>query len=173
MRSKVVDSEQFTKFYFRSFRAFYDLKPASIRVFGFILSVIKADVDSFSFYIEDCMKETKYSKTTIYRCLAELCRAEIIARGRNEYEYYINPMVIFNGDRVTFATTYINKNYPEYKTSSSRLKGTIKQMTDDRVLPPFQGQPLTESEARNVQKYGHAYPTLGDVCDAETSEPGD
>ena len=41
--------------------------------------------------------------------MAELISAEIIARGRTEVFFYINPMVIFNGNRVTFAKTYVNK----------------------------------------------------------------
>ena len=57
-----------------------------------------------------------------FRALGELCSAEIIARGRADIEYYINPMCVFNGDRVTFATTYINENYPQYKTHQQKLK---------------------------------------------------
>lgn len=45
----------------------------------------------------------------IYKGLAELITAEIIARGPNEYVWFINPMIVFNGDRVTFAKTYVKK----------------------------------------------------------------
>ena len=34
---------------------------------------------------------------------------EIIARGRADNLYFINPMIAFNGNRVTFAKTYIKK----------------------------------------------------------------
>lgn len=134
MRNKTVDEEQFTKFFYAGFKAFYDLKPATIKVFGFIMNQLKPNSDEFLFFIEDCVKETKYSVATIYRALGELCAAEIIARGRDDIIYYINPMIIFNGDRVTFATTYINKNYPKYHTSQGHLKGTIDTMKEDGML---------------------------------------
>lgn len=140
MRNKAVDEEQFAKFYFDGFKAFFDLKPASIKVFGFILKQLKPNSDEFSFFIEDCVKETKYSVSTIYKSLGELCSADIIARGRTEYNYYINPIVVFNGDRVTFATTFINKHYPKYHTTNGRVKGTIDQMAQENILPLFDNE---------------------------------
>lgn len=141
MRNKTVDEEQFAKFFFAGFKAFFDLKPASIKVFGYILNQLKPNDDSFRFYIDECIEATGYTKMTIYRALGELCSAEIIARGKDEKDYYINPMVVFNGDRVTFATTYINKNYPRYRTTQAQLKGTIevlKEKFDAQPELPFE-----------------------------------
>ena len=137
MRNRVVDSEQFAKFFFAGFKAFFDLKPASIKVFGYILKQLKPNQDSFRFYVEECCKETGYVKMTIYRALGELCAADIIARGKDERDFFINPMVVFNGDRITFATTYINKNFPKYSTSTGKLKGTIDVMSQENILPKY------------------------------------
>ena len=41
--------------------------------------------------------------------LSGLIGSSIIARGKKDYLYFINPMVFFNGDRVTFAKTYVKK----------------------------------------------------------------
>ena len=38
-----------------------------------------------------------------------LLENDIIARGPSDSLYFINPMVAFNGDRVTFAKTYVKK----------------------------------------------------------------
>jgi|AACY02.4.fsa_nt_gi hypothetical protein len=140
IRNKTVDTENFTKFFLAGFKAFFDLKPASLKVFGFILEQLKPNQDEFLFFVEDCIKETGYSQASVFRALGELCSANIIARGRSELQYYINPMCIFNGDRVTFATTYINKNYPQYKATTRTLKGTIDVMKTDGTLPqlPFE-----------------------------------
>ena len=139
VRNKTVDSENFAKFFIAGFKAFFDLKPASIKVFKFILEQLKPNSDEFMFFIEDCCESTGYCKMTVYRALGELCSAEIIARGRSELQYYINPMCVFNGDRVTFATTYINTHYPKYNTTMNQLKGTIDVMKDQGDLPllPF------------------------------------
>lgn len=141
IRNKTVDSEGFAKFFLAGFKAFYDLKPASIKVFSFILSQLKPNQDEFLFFMDDCIKETGYSQASIFRALGELCSAQIIARGRTELQYYVNPMVCFNGDRVTFATTYINKNFPDMqgKVTNRNLKGTIAVMKEKGELPqlPF------------------------------------
>ena len=49
------------------------------------------------------------TKKSIYDGLTNLVNNEIIARGPNDSFYFINPMVAFNGDRVTYAKTYIKK----------------------------------------------------------------
>jgi hypothetical protein len=139
IRNKTVDTEEFTKFFLSGFKSFFDLKPASLKVFKFILKQLKPNRDDFYFFVEDCITDTGYSQASVFRALGELCKAKIIARGRTEEQYYINPMCVFNGDRVTFATTYINENYPNYKTTSGTLKGTIDVMKEQGDLPqlPF------------------------------------
>ena len=89
------------------------------------------------FFVEDCIEATGYSQASIFRALGELCSAEIIARGRSDKQFFINPMICFNGDRVTFATTYINKNFPdmEGKVTNRNLKGTIDIMKRKGDLP--------------------------------------
>lgn len=110
IRQIEIDEEQFTKFYLSNFSAFFDLKPQAIRVFGYILTKLVKDKDEFSFFLEDCLEYTKYKSDTSVRIgLTNLLENDIIARGRNEYFYYINPMVVFNGNRITFAKTYVKK----------------------------------------------------------------
>ena len=140
IRTRVVDSETFAKVYKQGFQAFADLKPSTLSVFQFIIQCLRPDRDDFFFFVEDAMESTGYSKMTIYRALGELCNKNIIARGRTEEQYYINPMYVFNGDRVTFAQTWINENYPAFHTSSGQLKSTIEAMKGQGELPqlPFE-----------------------------------
>lgn len=110
LRQIECDEEEFIKFYLRDFRVFYGLSEKAIRVFGYILTQLKPNSDEFIFLIEDCLNYTIYkTKPSIYSALAELISAEVIAKGRTEIFFFINPMVIFNGSRVTFAKTYVNK----------------------------------------------------------------
>lgn len=153
IRNKTVDTEMFTKFFLSNFQAFFDLKPASMKVFKFILINLRPNSDEILFCMEDCMKLTGLCKVTIYRALAELCNAEIIARGWNEIQYYINPMCVFNGDRVTFATTYINKHFDgKYETTIGTLKGTIGVMRSAGDLPdPRQLEMFPELEQHSTE----------------------
>lgn len=109
-----VDEDKFTKLYLANFKAFFDLKPSAIKVFGYIMSVLLPKKDEFVFILEDCQKYTGYkSHKSIHEGLAELLKAGIIARGKVEIMYYINPMVAFNGDRITFAKSYVKKKKPK------------------------------------------------------------
>jgi hypothetical protein len=105
-----VDEEQFTKIYLSQFSAFWNLKTQAIRVFGYIMTKLVPKQDEFIFFTDECMEYTKYnSETSIRIGLTSLLKANIIARGRADVLYFINPMVAFNGDRVTFAKTYVKK----------------------------------------------------------------
>jgi hypothetical protein len=105
-----VDEEQFTKIYLSQFSAFFSLTTQSIRVFGYIMTKLMPKQDYFFFDLEECMQYAKYkSAQSVYNGLSDLISSEIIARGKKDYIYYINPMVFFNGDRVTFAKTYVKK----------------------------------------------------------------
>ena len=105
-----VDEQQFTKIYLAQFSAFFDLKNTAIKVFGYIKTQLQPKKDMFSFFMQDCLDYTGYKNhKSVNEGLAELLNAKIIARGVNEYFYFINPMIAFNGDRVTFAKTYVKK----------------------------------------------------------------
>jgi intergrase/recombinase len=134
MRFIEVDEERFAKVYLSQFTAFWDLSKPAIRVFGYILSILKPNEDSFIFDIDDCVKYTKYSQGNhVLTGLAALIECGIIARSNKHYRYFINPMIVFNGSRVTFAKTYIKK----------RKEDNINQMNlslfdDPKLLPSGQ-----------------------------------
>lgn len=110
IRQIEVDEEQFTKMYLSNFSKFFDLPPSAIKVFGYIMTVLVPKKDMFYFILKDCLNYTGYkSHKSIHEGLAYLLKAEIIARGETEFIYFINPMVAFNGDRITFAKTYVKK----------------------------------------------------------------
>ena len=110
VRQIEVDEDQFAKIYLSNFSAFFDLKPQALKVFGYILKQLIPNRDEFMFFIDDCMEYTEYKSDTSIRIgLTNLLQNKIIARGRNENLYFINPMVTFNGNRITFAKTYVKK----------------------------------------------------------------
>ncbi|MGL5254223.1 MAG: RepA protein [Brevinema sp.] len=110
IRQVEVDEEQFAKIYLSQFSSFFNLSQAAIRVFGYILTCMKPKNDMIIFDRKKCLEYTGYkSDKAIYKGLTELIVSEIIARGPNEYNWFINPLVIFNGDRVSFTKTYIKK----------------------------------------------------------------
>lgn len=110
LRFVEVDETQFAKVYLSQFSAFWELSKPAIRVFGYILTVLKPDQDQFYFDMENCLKHTEYTqKNNVMSGLSSLIENGIIARSTRHWIYYINPLVMFNGDRVTFAQTFIKK----------------------------------------------------------------
>lgn len=105
-----VDEERFTKLYLSQFAAFWELSKPAIRVFGYIMTVMKPGQDRFIFRMDEAKEYTKYNQeVSIFNGLSQLIDCSIIARTKYDWEYYINPLVIFNGDRVTYTKTYIKK----------------------------------------------------------------
>lgn len=110
IRQVEVDEQEFIKFYLREFSAFCGLSEKAMKIFNFILKQLKPNSDVFLFIMSDCIKAAGYkTKTSIYQGLTELIQAEVIAKGKTDVLYFINPMMVFNGSRVTFARTYVKK----------------------------------------------------------------
>lgn len=110
MRFIEVDEEKFAKLYLSQLSVFWDLPKPAIKVFSYIMTILIPKKDEFYFFMEDCLKYTNYSsERSVFEGLSSLIDAGIIARSSNNVKYFINPLVVFNGSRVTFARTYIKK----------------------------------------------------------------
>lgn len=129
MRFIEVDEESFAKVYISQFTAFWDLSKPAIRVFGYILTVLKPKQDSFIFDMGDCLEHTKYStEKSIFEGLSNLIECGIVARSNRHYKYFINPLVVFNGDRVSFAKTFIKRK--KEKEEKTQLNLFLEPCTD-------------------------------------------
>lgn len=69
---------------------------------------------------EDFEEYTGYQSDNSIRIgLTNLLANEIIAKGRIDNLYYINPMFVFNGNRLTSANTYVKKHIDNAKNIDS------------------------------------------------------
>lgn len=136
VRQIEVDEEQFAKLYLSNFAAFFDLSQAGIRVFGYIMTCMKPKSDMIIFNRKKCLEYTKYkTEKAIYKGLAELAAAEIIARGPSDVLWFINPLIVFNGDRVSFTKTYVRK-----KSLSEKKAEDKNQLSLDFAQPSIEGE---------------------------------
>jgi hypothetical protein len=131
IRQIEVDEDQFTKIYLSQFSAFWSLKTQAIKVFGYIMTKLVPKQDMFIFLDDECMQYTGYnSQSSIRIGLGSLVENKIIARGPSDSLYFINPMVAFNGDRVTFAKTYIKKQKVKaIDPNQTNILDQIKEIT--------------------------------------------
>lgn len=137
IRQIEVDEEQFAKIYLSNFSAFFDLKSQAIKVFGYILTQLVPNKDQFYFDRDDCKTYTSYkSDKSVFIGLASLLENNIIARGKNDYKYFINPMIAFNGNRITFAKTYVKKKSKELPKNQSTLD--FENLNEPYKIPDIQ-----------------------------------
>lgn len=123
-----VDEEKFAKLYISQFASFFDLTKPAIRVFGYILTQLIPNKDYIYIELGGAMKYTGYkNKNSIIEGLTALCRVGIIARSDMHLRYFINPLVVFNGNRVTFAKTYVKR----------RTKKNKKEEDKNQMILPF------------------------------------
>ena len=114
-----IDKAQFAKIYLGSLAAWFDLSKTGIRMFTYIVQMLKPNSDTFMLNYKKCMEQTGYkSKKSITSGLKELIENKFIARGENQYIYFINPTIFFNGDRITFLERYEIKKEKEQKKLS-------------------------------------------------------
>lgn len=125
LRRVEIDEDQFTKLYIKNLGALNDLSNAGIRVLNYIMSIVKPNAIDVIIRRDKCMEFCKYKTLKpIYKGLAELVNAQIIARSWSEDIFFINPLVLFNGNRIVFATEWIKKKNPEVRAKT--LKNAIK-----------------------------------------------
>lgn len=142
MRFIEVDEEKFAKLYLSQLSAFWDLPKPAIKVFSYIMTVLIPKRDEFYFFMEDCLTYTGYSsERSVFEGLSGLIDSGIIARGKDNVRYFINPLVVFNGNRVTFAKTYIKKRkeiLPEKNINNLLQIGLFEEESIEKQRQKFE-----------------------------------
>ncbi|OUR61668.1 hypothetical protein A9Q74_08595 [Colwellia sp. 39_35_sub15_T18] len=109
---KLVDSESFLKLFTGNIALTFDLKSAGIKAFNVVCWVMQNSsidkdliiIDKYTVEDFNEIHKKKLSKPVLYRGLKELIINKIIARSQREGDYFINPAIVFNGDRLVFTT---------------------------------------------------------------------
>jgi len=114
---KKVDGEQFIKLFTQNIALTFGLSSSGIKTFNVLLwcvqhkALAKDEVDFDALVLEDFIaahKEDdpplKLSLATFKRGITELETAKIIAKTERRGRYFINPNLVFNGDRIAFTT---------------------------------------------------------------------
>jgi hypothetical protein len=128
-----VDEDKFAKLYLSQFAGFWELTKPAIRVFGYIIENLLPRKDFVFIDFDEAVEYTKYSSTKmVYVGLAKLVELGVIARTSNRSKYFINPLMFFNGDRVTFAKTYVKKRKKQNEENSRQKK---MDFWDDALEP--------------------------------------
>lgn len=106
---RVVDDSQFVKVFADGVAGIYDLKAGGGKVFRYLFDQVQKNknVDRLYLYFMDALEEPwTISKPVFFRGMAELLEKGFIARSVNPNMFYLNPAMIWNGDRFRFVQEY-------------------------------------------------------------------
>jgi hypothetical protein len=112
VRQIEYEDKKFVKLYLNEFKVFFDLSKSAMKVLEYILTQIQPNSDRLIFIMKNCEEYTSLTQPTISSALSNLCQNQVIARSETASMYFINPTILFNGNRVTFMRTYIRKTSP-------------------------------------------------------------
>jgi len=108
-----VDKDQFVKLYTKNVKAFFDIKPSTQKVLMAVINAIQKHPSADSIYlnwfvVEDYSLEhdLSISERSFYSALKELIAKGFLAESESTSQYWINPHLVFNGDRMTFIREY-------------------------------------------------------------------
>ncbi len=121
--NKTVDDEQFAKIYIKEISSLYDLSKTGLRALSFILSKLEPNKDLVYVYYPDMQEYCGWTiRKTCNSGLKELLTAKIIAPSLQPGFWFINPHVVFNGNRLTLVTNYTRKGTNE-QTNDIQMLG--------------------------------------------------
>lgn len=105
-----VDEEEFIKIYTKQMKGLFELTPSTYRLMQVIFAQVQKMPGRDTIYLNLRIAQEYFtmtgqksvSKPTFHRSIKELCEKKIIASSLDRNLYFINPTIIFNGDRVRF-----------------------------------------------------------------------
>lgn len=107
-----VDDDEFVKLYFKEMGIFFDMTKNQQVLLSYIITKLEWNKDYFYFDVNDFRQYNKMSEASIYRGLALFCEVGLLARSNMYNKYFINPVMIFKGDRIVVAKAYVRAKYP-------------------------------------------------------------
>ncbi|MEI2351398.1 hypothetical protein V7R93_17900 [Klebsiella pneumoniae] len=155
VHTQEVDKEEFIKLYTSQIKAYFDLTKTAYKVFFIFLRIYQDAIGKDHFYLS-CKKAMSLaekidhfvlSESIFYRGIKELIEKRIIAKTNEKNWYFINPAIVFNGDRARFVSEIIKKKevmeeQPESVASTDRRNKSIKEkgITIEAVIEDVNSQ---------------------------------
>jgi len=104
-----VGGEEFIQLFTKDIGIWFNFERSTQKIFAQILQKIQSEAinrDKFYYSIEDMEKDVSLSRTTIYKSLTELINKGVIAKHKHTNWFFLNPSLLFNGDRADFVKSY-------------------------------------------------------------------
>lgn len=106
-KKKLIDAENFVKLYLTEIKNFFELSNKGIKALSYLTTILPINKDLVYIHIPDLMEFCGFkSKETAYRAIKELIINKVIAISNKANLFYLNPKIMFNGDRIIFMNEY-------------------------------------------------------------------
>lgn len=109
---KIVDKQEYSKLYMGEIGRFFGLSKKALLLLDYIMTNIKYGEDKICLYYPDVQDRLKLIRSTMYSCISQMIKAQIIAKASTNGCYYINPAVVFKGERIALVKQFICDNIP-------------------------------------------------------------
>lgn len=116
-RVKMIDETKFVKLYTDELRSFFALKPSTQKVLQVVLVELQKRKDKDLVYLNykhaceyftstEGKEKPIMTRPTFQSALKEMIDKDFIAESTYQNQYFINPKLFFNGDRVRLVREY-------------------------------------------------------------------
>jgi len=114
--TRIVDDSQFVKVFAEGVAGIYDLSKPGAKVFRFLFDEVQKspNQDRMYLYFMDAVEEPYcIPKTAFFKGMAELLNKGFLAKSANPNMFFLNPAMMWNGDRFRFVNEYQRAPKPE------------------------------------------------------------
>lgn len=110
MVARKVDSEEFVKVFKDQISLIFDLTKTAQKILVYIIKSLGINKDYVVFDKVKAKDISGLSSTaSLYAGLTELMNKGVLAKSHLPLMYYINPAIIFNGDRLTIVNQWVKE----------------------------------------------------------------
>ena len=93
-------------------KRFFGLSRSSLLMLDYVMETIKYNQDRICIHYPDVKEKLSMHKGTMYAAIKQMLKVNILARADNPGCYYINPAVVFKGERITIIQQYVRDIIP-------------------------------------------------------------
>ena len=139
--TRIVDDSQFVKVFADGVSGMYDLGRSGSKVFRFLFDEVQKNKnqDRIYLYFMDALEDPwKIPKTTFFKGLAELLTKGFLAKSSNPNMFFLNPAMMWNGDRFKFVQEY------QRASSVKTQELTTEHIDEDGVITTFETKEITQ-----------------------------
>ena len=112
--------KEFVKIFIKTLKVFFDLQPASIKLFCYIATELDYK-DKVYLSPKKSLKYMGYDSESSYRrAVNELIKNNIIANSDETNWYWVNPAIFYKGSRISLIEQYVDKEMEKFKKESDK-----------------------------------------------------